>query len=68
LNTSGISNFPQAQYDMVRLGIGSLWSFPMIQKEQKQLENVGILKSIISSIPNDSIRGKRWLRQAIYGK
>ena len=49
LNTSGISNFPQAQYDMVRLGIG-LYGVSNDPEEQKYLENVGTLKSIISQI------------------
>jgi alanine racemase len=49
LNTSGISNFHDAQYDMVRLGIG-LYGVSNDPEEQKQLENVGTLKSIISQI------------------
>ncbi len=49
LNTSGISNFPQAQYDMVRLGIG-LYGVSNDANEQHSLENVGTLKSIISQI------------------
>lgn len=49
LNTSGISNFQQAQYDMVRLGIG-LYGVSNDDEEQKLLENVGTLKSIISQI------------------
>ena len=49
LNTSGISNFPEAQYDMVRLGIG-LYGVSNDAAEQKYLENVGTLKSIISQI------------------
>ena len=49
LNTSGISNFPQAQYDMIRLGIG-LYGVSNDEEEQKYLENVGTLKSIISQI------------------
>jgi alanine racemase len=49
LNTSGISNFQQAQYDMVRLGIG-LYGVSNDVEEQKLLENVGTLKSIISQI------------------
>lgn len=49
LNTSGISNFQQAQYDMVRLGIG-LYGVSNDDDEQKLLENVGTLKSIISQI------------------
>jgi alanine racemase len=49
LNTSGISNFPEAQFDMVRLGIG-LYGISNDAEEQKKLENVGTLKSIISQI------------------
>ncbi len=49
LNTSGISNYPQAQYDMVRLGIG-LYGISNDDDEQKQLETVGTLKSIISQV------------------
>ena len=49
LNTSGISNFPQAQYNMVRLGIG-LYGISNDEDEQKYLENVGTLKSVISQI------------------
>lgn len=49
LNTSGISNYPSAQFDMVRLGIG-LYGVSNDDDEQKNLENVGTLKSIISQI------------------
>lgn len=49
LNTSGISNYPVAQFDMVRLGIG-LYGVSNDDDEQKNLENVGTLKSIISQI------------------
>ncbi|SHF95256.1 bifunctional UDP-N-acetylmuramoyl-tripeptide:D-alanyl-D-alanine ligase/alanine racemase [Flavobacterium defluvii] len=49
LNTSGISNFPSAQYNMVRLGIG-LYGVSNDPSEQKYLENVGTLKSIISQV------------------
>ncbi len=49
LNTSGISNYPQAQFDMVRLGIG-LYGISNDPNEQKMLENVGTLKSVISQI------------------
>ena len=49
LNTSGISNYPNAQYDMVRLGIG-LYGISNDTTEQKYLENVGTLKSVISQI------------------
>ena len=49
LNTSGISNFPEAQLDMVRLGIG-LYGVSNDPQEQRFLENVGTLKSIISQL------------------
>jgi len=49
LNTSGISNYPEAQYGMVRLGIG-LYGISNDPSETKYLENVGTLKSIISQI------------------
>ncbi|KUJ63196.1 alanine racemase [Flavobacteriaceae bacterium CRH] len=49
LNTSGISNFTSAQYNMVRLGIG-LYGVSNDASEQKYLENVGTLKSIISQV------------------
>lgn len=49
LNTSGITNYPEAQYDMVRLGIG-LYGISNDEEEQIELENVGTLKSVISQI------------------
>lgn len=49
LNSSGISQFPEAQFDMVRLGIG-LYGISNFAEEQRFLENVGTLKSIISQI------------------
>jgi Alr-MurF fusion protein len=49
LNSSGISNFSHAQYDMVRLGIG-LYGISNDENEQQYLENVGTLKSIISQM------------------
>ena len=49
LNSSGISNFSESQYDMVRLGIG-LYGVSNDPEEQKYLENVGTLKSVISQI------------------
>ncbi len=49
LNTSGISNFPEVQLDMVRLGIG-LYGVSNDPQEQRFLENVGTLKSIISQL------------------
>jgi len=49
LNTSGISNFAEAQFEMVRLGIG-LYGVSNDANEQRFLENVGTLKSVISQI------------------
>jgi len=50
LNTSGIINYAkEAQFDMVRLGIG-LFGFGNEDKETKKLKNVLTLKSIISQI------------------
>lgn len=49
LNTSGISNYPDSQFNMVRLGIG-LYGVSNNPSEQKYLENVGTLKSVISQI------------------
>lgn len=49
LNTSGISNYPDSQFDMVRLGIG-LYGVSNDPAEQKYLENVGTLRSVISQI------------------
>jgi alanine racemase len=68
LNTSGISNFPNAQYNMVRLGIG-LYGVSNDPLEQKYLENVGTLKSIISQVrtipAGDSVGyGRRFMADA----
>ena len=65
LNTSGISNFPQAQYNMVRLGIG-LYGISNDDTEQLFLENVSTLKSVISQIrfinKNESVGyGRRFI-------
>jgi alanine racemase len=49
LNTSGIVNYPKAQFDIVRLGIG-LYGFGNSDKETSQLKNTHNLKSIISQI------------------
>jgi alanine racemase len=49
LNSAGISRFPFAQFDMVRLGI-SLYGIPSSATDRQQLENVSTLKSTISQI------------------
>lgn len=69
LNSSGISNFTAAQMDMVRLGIG-LYGISNDVNEQKYLENVSTLKSVISQIktiqPQDSVGyGRRFIAQQI---
>ena len=51
LNSSGISRFPDAQFEMVRLGIG-LYGIGANASEQSQLLNVSTLKTSISQIKN----------------
>ncbi len=51
LNSAGILRYPEAQFDMVRLGIG-LYGIASVGPEQKDLENVGTLRTIISQIKN----------------
>ena len=48
-NTSGILNYPEAHFDMVRSGIG-LYGFGNSDKENKNLKPIASLKSIISQI------------------
>ncbi|MFD2822590.1 alanine racemase [Lacinutrix iliipiscaria] len=48
-NTSGILNFPEAHFDMVRCGIG-LYGFGNSEIENKNLKPIASLKSIISQI------------------
>lgn len=49
LNTSGVINYPEAQFDMVRLGIG-LYGFGNDEQETLMLKNTHNLTSIISQI------------------
>ncbi|MDF2437549.1 MAG: bifunctional UDP-N-acetylmuramoyl-tripeptide:D-alanyl-D-alanine ligase/alanine racemase [Bacteroidota bacterium] len=49
LNSAGITRFPDAQFDMVRLGIG-LYGIGASSTEQSQLQNVSTLKTSISQI------------------
>lgn len=51
LNSAGITRFPDAQFDMVRLGIG-LYGVGVDKNEQAQLQNVSTLKTSISQIKN----------------
>ena len=48
-NSGGISRFPEAHYDMVRLGIG-LYGVGANEVDQKNLLNVSSLKTTISQI------------------
>jgi len=48
-NTSGILNYPEAHFDMVRTGIG-LYGFGNDKEENKYLKPVGTLKTVISQI------------------
>ncbi len=49
LNSAGITRFPDAQMDMVRIGIG-LYGVGFSESEQQHLQNVSTLKSTISQI------------------
>ncbi len=49
LNTSGIFNYSQYSFDMVRLGLG-LYGIGNSQQETDKLELVSVLKSVISQI------------------
>jgi len=48
-NTSGVLNYPEAHFDMVRCGIG-LYGFGNSKKENQNLIPIASLKSIISQI------------------
>ncbi|MEO5910645.1 MAG: bifunctional UDP-N-acetylmuramoyl-tripeptide:D-alanyl-D-alanine ligase/alanine racemase, partial [Pelobium sp.] len=48
-NTSAITKWPEAQYDMVRLGIG-LYGVESLIAERNSLQNVATLKTTISQI------------------
>jgi alanine racemase len=48
-NTSGVLNYPEAHFDMVRSGIG-LYGFGNSKKENHNLIPIGSLKTIISQI------------------
>ncbi len=58
LNSSGISQFPQAQFEMVRLGIG-LYGISADEAERQFLKPVGTLKATVSQLkhlqPGDTV-------------
>lgn len=67
LNSAGITRFPDAQFDMVRLGIG-LYGIGNDEREQQALQNVSTLKSIISQIKEVAEKGgvgygRKWIAQ-----
>jgi len=49
LNTAGIINFTDYQYDMVRIGIGMM-GISCVPQIEKQLQNVATFKTVISQI------------------
>jgi Alr-MurF fusion protein len=51
LNSAGIIRFPEAQFDMVRLGVG-LYGIGANEYEHNRLQNVSTLKTAISQIKN----------------
>ena len=51
LNSAGISRFPEASFDMVRLGIG-LYGFSGVPADQRHLQNTATLKTILTQIKN----------------
>ena len=51
LNTAGITEYSDAQFDMVRLGIG-LYGISPVEKDHAELMNVSTLRSTISQIKN----------------
>ena len=64
LNSSGITRFQEAQFDMVRIGIG-LYGIAFSEAEQAMLQNVSVLRSIISQIKTvkagDTVGyGRKW--------
>jgi len=65
LNSPGIVRFPEAQMDMVRLGVG-LYGVEANKKLQGKLESVGTLKTTISQIKHirqgESVSyGRNWV-------
>lgn len=67
VNTSGIINYPEAQLDMVRTGIG-LYGFGNNPEENKILKPIATLKTVISQIhtiePGESVGYNREIGRA----
>lgn len=51
LNTSGVSRWPNAQFNMVRLGIG-LYGFDKALVTKKTLQTVAVLKTTVTQVKN----------------
>jgi alanine racemase len=51
LNSAGIQRFPDAQFEMVRLGIG-LYGIAADEQEQRNFRSVSTLKTTISQLKN----------------
>lgn len=51
LNTSGITRWPQAHFDMVRVGIG-LYGFDAALPHNKGLQTVAVLKTTVTQVKN----------------
>jgi Alr-MurF fusion protein len=51
LNSAGVIRFPEAQYEMVRLGVG-LYGIGINEYEQSRLQYVSTLKTTVSQIKN----------------
>jgi alanine racemase len=76
LNSAGIARFPEAQFDMVRLGLG-LYGIDSAHFPQLHLQQVGTLKATISQIKslrkgdtvgyNRSYKAKKNMRIATVG-
>lgn len=64
-NTSGIINYPEAAFDMVRAGLG-LYGFGNDPEIDKHLQPIGTLKTIVSQImhlqPGDTVGYNRLFR------
>lgn len=69
LNTSGIINYPEAQFEMVRSGIG-LYGYGNDNAIDAELKPIAILKTIISQIhkiePNESVGYNRAYKSENY--
>ena len=65
LNSSGIVRFPQAHYDMVRLGLG-LYGLDPTSQISSQLETVSTLKTHITQVKH--LKAAEWVGYSRKGK